>query len=133
MNLIFDPTKQHYPRTGPQAWDGTTLYPGENQISDATYERLQDHPDFADLVSRGAVTVEGEPAPMPEPAVIEVVDATKSDPQLSNLSALTIAESEPVIAAETDIDLLSQWRDADDRKGIKELIRDRLRDLSPTL
>jgi translation initiation factor 2 gamma subunit (eIF-2gamma) len=84
-------------------------------------------------VSRGAVTVEGEPAPMPEPAVIEVVDATKSDPQLSNLSALTIAESEPVIAAETDIDLLSQWRDADDRKGIKELIRDRLRDLSPTL
>lgn len=129
MQLTFDPTKQRYPRSGPQALDGITLYPGENQLAEATYQRLQNHPDFADLVSRDAVVVEGEPAP--EPAVVEVIDATKSDPQLSDLSAHTIAESEPLIAAETDPDLLQQWSDADDRKGIKELISDQLAQLTP--
>lgn len=130
MRLTFDPTKQTPPRTGAYALDGITLQPGENLINPDTYQRMQDHPDFADLVSRGAVVVEGD-TPDLSPEVVEVIDPTKSDAELSDLSALTIAESKPVIAATSDVALLTQWSAADDRVGIKELISDRLRQLSP--
>lgn len=49
---------------------------------------------------------------------------------IDKLTKLTIPLATPVIAQETDLDRLQGWRDADDRKGIHELIDARLDELT---
>jgi hypothetical protein len=133
MQVIYRPEKEQPPRQGKWVCNFIVFQPGANEVSPAALATLLKNPTFAQYVERGAITLPVEAAlDQPEPVVVEVIDATKSDAQLSDLSALTIAESEPLIARETDIDRLMTWRDADDRKGIKELISDRLADLAPT-
>ena len=132
MQIIYRPQNEQPPRQGNWVCNFIVFRPGANEVSAASLAALLKNPTFAQYVERGAIILPVEAAvDQPEPAVVEVIDATKSDPQLSDLSAHTIAESEPLIAAETDPDLLQQWSDADDRKGIKELISDRLAQLTP--
>lgn len=58
---------------------------------------------------------------------------TKSEPKKSRpgLTGKTIAEALPLIAAETDVDKLIEWADADSRKGIEDAVDERLAVLEP--
>jgi len=47
----------------------------------------------------------------------------------ATLRDLTIAEAEPLIAAETDLDRLELWAEADERRGIHDAVANRLVEL----
>lgn len=49
---------------------------------------------------------------------------------LVSLDGLTIPQAAPVIEAATDIELLQEWRERDSRKGVHELIDERLEALT---
>lgn len=49
---------------------------------------------------------------------------------LASLDGLTIPQAAPVIEAATDIELLQGWRERDSRKGVHELIDERLEALT---
>jgi len=54
----------------------------------------------------------------------------RANPNAGTLKDLTIEKASPVIAAETSVDKLDAWAEADHRQGIKDLIGERLVELS---
>ncbi|MEM6836265.1 MAG: hypothetical protein AAF609_05370 [Cyanobacteria bacterium P01_C01_bin.120] len=135
MEITYRPQNEQPPRKGAWICDRVRFQPGPNQVDAKTYTRLQKLSAFQEAVELGVIVLPVDAIAHtsdPEPKVVEVIDVTKSDSRLSDLSALTIAQAQPLIDKEDDIERLTQWHDADDRVGIKDLIDDRLIDIEPT-
>ncbi len=99
-----------------------TLTDGSNQLTDREIELIKSHPDTSALELMGVITF----GDTPKEAKEETPPPPPSDP--INIFNLSIAKAEPVIKAETNIQLLKQWL-TDPRTGIKDLVGDRLLEL----
>lgn len=117
------------------------LLPGVNlNISKADIDAAKAHPTFKKWLEVGRVTIlTRTPSPEGELAGFKVTeDKVTGQPMpihgdaplpTASLTGVTIDEAEPAIAAQLNPDTLRSWRDADDRKGIHELIDRRLSEL----
>ena len=98
--------------------------PGHNKlpnISDKERNKILQHKQFKSWQKLGWVTVVQQAEDIPAPKPAEDLSGALAD--------LNISQAKDVIKACEDEDLLNIWAAKDDRKGIKDLIEDRLNDL----
>lgn len=86
---------------------------GTNEVTD----KLRDVPYYKTLLKAGVI--------------LEISDMPLDEGTApANLKRFTVAAAVPIIQAEDDINLLTAWKDSDDRKGIQEEIEQRIMELS---
>jgi hypothetical protein len=100
------------------------LRDGANELGDRLVQLLMGHVDIDWYVKSGVLSFVGQSI---APASLEEEKPKTSD-KVTDISTLSIKAAEPVVKAETNIELLKRW-ETDPRTGIKDLVGDRLLEL----
>jgi len=146
MQVIYHPQKEQPPRQGKWVCNFIVFQPGVNDVSPTALATLLKNPTFKQYVEWGAIVLPPEAVTLEaDPKVVEVIDPTKSDPELPHSEAeealsytdleslrdFTTEEAEPIIALTSDLLVLERWQAAETRKGVGELLSDRIAELEP--
>lgn len=122
--VTYKPGRCSPPR-GPSSqllFDNITLQAGpRNYLSDDDLSRLMDHPDFARYEAIGAIEIQG---------AAEAVPTTPGNEYPANLSTLKTEAAEDLINATDDLEVLRTWFDAETRKGVREILSRRMREIT---
>lgn len=114
------------------------LKPGGNTVTAQQLELLKNDETFRGMLP--AFEFEGKAALQKLITVAEEADKIPSSPlipkppsentvkseEIENLKGYSISEADPIIEATNDLEKLAQWREADERKGIKDAIDRRM-------
>lgn len=123
MTTVIYKPENCYPQQGPRSkirFDRLTLDPGTNHLSEAQFSTLAAHPDFKAYVNRKALIIQ---EPKEEVELVPLSDIP------ANLSAYNLTEAGDIIDNTHDVDVLKRWLKDENRKGARDQITLRIKNL----
>lgn len=122
MLVIFKPENCYPPLNSGTgiAFDRVRLKAGLNTLSESDYQKLSEHPSFADYLDRKALVVQ---EPVSDVEVIPLSDTP------ANLSGYNVEDAGEIIDNTHDLDILRRWLSAETRKTTRAALTQRIKDL----
>lgn len=124
--------------THPQSKRGATqmLVPGKNEIPDAYWDAVKDHPQVQKLVDRGTVVPGVSPVPeTPKAPIATPVEPAEEDEARTvsggsgDLDELSAPDAVEIVKNEDNLERLQQWLLGEERKSVKTAITKRIEKL----